>query len=155
MSTQHHNDLRALIEAGWKVDGAGTRPPPTLLTRYRWLPSAVIAFLESFDSAVAPDETLWLLSGWDYSGESESAFAWNEFESLSLRSADDDPEWREEIVAFWDDHFPLALSVRSGFEHFSLQRDGRTVVHGSGPEFEETEPFAEGLDEFLEFLGSF
>ncbi|HPP10887.1 MAG TPA: hypothetical protein PLK41_07860 [Defluviitoga tunisiensis] len=48
----------------------------------------------------------------DYNGESNSAFCWNEFEKMSLSSAEDDSELINEIIEYWDKYLPIALSVR-------------------------------------------
>ncbi len=125
--------------------------PEELKLRYPWLSPEVEEFATHLGEACRGDEKLWLLTSLDFRGQSGYAFAWNEWERLSIESAQDDAEWIANIRAFWDDHLPIALSVDGGYEYYALRSD-HTIVCGREPEFEETADFAHSFAEFLEKL---
>ncbi len=97
------------------------------------------------------DEKLWLLTVQDFCGETNSMFAWNEWELQSIEAAEDDDDWIKQIRSFWDRHLPLAHSVEDGYAYFALKPD-HSIVFGREPEFEETEPVAAIFSQFLEGL---
>jgi hypothetical protein len=99
----------------------------------------------------SPDERAWLLTSADFHGN-ESAYAWNEWEKQSLEAADTDEEWRNSIVQFWDGHFPVLMSVKSGYAYWALEHRNCAVVCGEEPEYEEPSPLARSGDEMLELL---
>ncbi len=111
--------------------------PEQVIVRYPWIPSDLQDAMMELKEVVSGDETCWLLTSRDYAGRSESAFAWNEWEQQSVDAAGDDSEWIEQIRSFWDQHLPVALSVKDGYMYYALRKDG-TVVSGREPEFEET-----------------
>ena len=149
-----HKLIRDLAERGWQVK-AGGGPlvlPTTIAERYPRLPSEIGEILEGVDECVAADEKSWLLCSPDYRGESESAFAWNEFELQSLEAAAGDEAWRAEILAFWDRHFPVYISVRDCYEYAAVCLDEGSfgqVVSGIEPEYEETMPVASTFSQFV------
>ena len=95
-----------------------------------------------------PSETFWLLTASDYRGESESAFAWNEWELITTDATLFGASEIAKTTSFWDRHFPLALSVRDGYEYFAMTCDGHVVTDG-GPDFESTDPFADSYAAFI------
>jgi len=143
-----------LSDLGWRVvrseDQDALSLPQECEERYHWLPGEVIAFLKSFDLVLSADEKAWFTTCKYLRGDIDSAFAWNQWEKLSLSSAeaDGDAEWKESIRAFWDEHFPLLLSVKSGYAYIAIRKD-LTIVQGSEPEFEGTAPVANDFSHFL------
>ena len=90
----------------------------------------------------------------DYYEQSENAFQWNEWERISLESAEDDEEWKKEISAFWDVHFPIAMSVKDGYSYYAMSMENGAIVYGCEPEFEECETVAECFDDFMEKIAN-
>ena len=147
--------LNALRPAGWHIETAD-RPlslPLQLVERYPGVPSSTLfAFLSSLERCANRDQTAWFLTPREFTGGTDSAFRWNEWELLSLDSADDDPELVRGVQEFWNRHFPFLLSVRDHYSYLAVELvDGApgAVVFGSEPEFETTAPVAESFDAFL------
>lgn len=103
--------------------------------------------MSSFSQLSSPDENCWFLSIDDYSALAQDAFAWNEFEILSLDASSSDDE-RAMITTFWSRHVPILLSVRDGYSYLAVRDDG-VIIHGEEPEFEQTTLVAASLDELL------
>ena len=101
-----------------------------------------------------PKQTAWLLGADEYAGIAETAFEWNAWEKLCLDCAkqEGDEEWSMQIAEFWDDHFPVALSVASGYAYCALRKADLMIVHGAEPDFEEVTVFAENIFAFLNKL---
>jgi hypothetical protein len=137
----------------WSVqmNGLPSRIPENVMSRYPWIPQDVIEFACEVKQAISADEKAWLLTAFDYTGESDSSFMWNEWELQSIEAAGEDEEWVRQIRRFWDDHLPIYMSVRDGYEYYALIRGGE-VVRGREPEFEETENFAQSFERFLEYV---
>lgn len=151
MQTEYAQVLAKLKSAGWNVQ---LRPlhrslPTNILKRYSWVPLELQSFLAQVEVAVSPDEKCWLLAAADYGGDSSSAFAWDEWERLSLDAAGHDDRQRARIKAFWDRHFPVAFSVKSGYAYFALRQSDLAIINGEEPEFEETVLIASSFDELL------
>ena len=132
-------------------------PLAELVTVRDWLRFAVTRFNRvgifcGHGVADTYDEAVWLLGARHYRQDSEYAFAWNEWERLSLEAADGDPAWQERIRAFWDRHLPIANSVRTGYAYVAFSLDEACFVVGREPEFEETRRVAGGLDELHTLL---
>ena len=129
--------FECLQSRGWKIEryeGAAPGVPETLRKRYpaseRWL-----AWIGGVKSAV----------------NGGAAFRWNEWELLSLASADGDPAWEAEIRRFWDAHLPIIMSVADGrYSYYALSAADGAVVSGGEPEFEVCETAAASLEAFLE-----
>ena len=150
--------LDALRPAGWHIETAD-RPlplPSPLVERYPGVPSSsLFAFLSSLDRCANRDESAWFLTPREFGGRTDSAFRWNEWELLSLDSADDDPEVIRGVHEFWTRHFPFLLSVRDHYSYLAVELDDAVpgaVVFGSEPEFESTQPVAESFESFLSAL---
>ncbi len=122
-----------------------------ILNRYKKIPDEFVEFLRTVDVCVMPDEKSWFLCFDDYAETSDLAFRWNEFENMSLDSAEDDNELKKNIIEYWDTHLPFALSVRNDYAYYALDvgTDFGAVVFGYEPEFEEYEKVAPS---FLDFL---
>lgn len=123
-----------LQHAGWTYEpptSTGDGAPSPLRTA----PDTVIRWVSSFSLLANADETVWFLSRDDYSTGAAGAFAWDEYEQLSLQAAMTD-DAAAAVSRFWTRHLPLLLSVRNGYEYLAVRDDG-AVVHGAEPEFEE------------------
>ena len=142
-----------LQSRGWKIEryeGASPGVPEALRRRYpaaeQWL-----SWIGGVKSAVSGDEAVGLLCAEDYAGQSATAFRWNEWELLSLESAEGDPAWEAEIRRFWDLHLPIVMSVAGGrYSYHALSAADGAVVSGGEPEFEACERTAGSLREFAE-----
>jgi len=153
MNQQFREISDGLKQAGWSVEMRRERAkrPQIFEERFSWLPDVIVDFACSFDRVIAPKEQAWLITWPQLSGESDSSFAWNQWELDSLSAAEGDEEWKAEIRGFWDDHLPLLLSVKSGYAFVAIRKDFAIVV-GEEPEFEETVELAGGLLDFLQML---
>ena len=138
---------------GWQIElrAKGQRFPAHILQRYAWLPAGWLEFLSHVNSIVNPEETVWVLRPSDYRLDSDAAFPADAWERLCLECAaqENDDAWAANIRAFWDEHFPIALSVGSGYAYCALRKCDLQVVHGVEPDFEDTSVFAGSLGELL------
>lgn len=147
MPHRHEGFLNYLSASGWIVQRAATAADaPGLDTRPEHL-----SFLRRFSLLCGADETTWFLSAGDYAGTTDSAFAWNEFERLSLDAALD-AEDRARIASFWARHLPILLSVAGDYAFLAIDRATGAVVHGVEPEFEATTPVASSLEALFEAI---
>ena len=146
-------EFRKLHSKGWKcVENASRQDWPVVInTRYPWVPLDVRDAMVELEEVISPDETCWLLTSCEYTGDSESSFAWNEWELQSIEAAGDDSGWIEQIKSFWNQHLPIALSVKDGYAYYALREDG-TVVSGREPEFEEPILIAPTYGKFIALL---
>jgi len=153
------DEFRHLLEEfpsnGWKTSflSKPVRLPTTITERYPWIPTEIKDFLSEVKELIRTDEKVWLLTSVEYAGESATAFAWNEWELLSIEAAGTDLNLIQKIRNFWDQHMPIALSMADGYSYYALRQD-QTVVFGREPEFEETEFIANSYTEFLQKLDS-
>ncbi|REJ96411.1 MAG: SMI1/KNR4 family protein [Planctomycetota bacterium] len=143
----------ALLERGWTVQRRHDLAIDTLVAsdRYPWLPDDVIEFLNTFDAVVSPSRKAWFTTRAELCGRTNSAFRWNEWEEESLSVAEDDTAWQDSIRAFWNKHFPLLLSVKSGYAYVAIRSDLK-IVAGEEPEYEETTKIADNFSDFLRLL---
>ncbi len=54
--------------------------------------------LKRVKQLISPSEKNMVLCEDEYNGNSDITFKWNEFELLSLEVAEDDDEWKSEII---------------------------------------------------------
>lgn len=138
-----------LQEAGWTCE-----PPLSteggVPSALRTAPDTVVGWASSFSQLSNADETVWFLSRHDYSTGSEDAFAWNEFEQLSIQATTTDDE-AVAVARFWERHVPILLSVRDGYEYLAVRDDG-AVVHGTEPEFEEAVVAFSHFEDLLRYI---
>ncbi|MFJ2505093.1 hypothetical protein [Microbacterium sp. NPDC087592] len=138
-----------LQEAGWTCE-----PPLStedgVLSALRTAPDTVIRWVSSFSQLSNADETVWFLSRHDYSTGAEDAFAWNEFEQLSIQAATTDDELVA-VARFWERHIPILLSVRDGYEYLAVRDDG-AVVHGAEPDFEQAVVVFSRFEDLLRYI---
>lgn len=149
MTDHFRSAIGCLQEAGWTCD-----PPSStddgLPSALQTAPETVIRWVSSFSLLSSSDETVWFLSRDDYSNRAASAFAWNEFEQLSIEAATTDDE-AVAVSRFWESHLPILLSVRDGYEYLAVRDDG-AVVHGTEPEFEEAVVVFSQFEELLKHM---
>lgn len=128
--------------------------PVYITERFQNIPDDFKAFLGMVDTLISSDEKAWFLSVNDYNGNSDLAFCWNEFEKLSLDSAETDNEWKQEITKFWDRYLPIIISVRGEYLYYAIDTTSSNgaVVYGLEPEFEEVTEIANSFKEFLELI---
>ena len=62
------------------------------------------------------------------------AWQWNEWELLSLKAAENDAAWKDEIRKFWDGHSPVFLSLEGGYAYYVISIKEGSIVYGSEPE---------------------
>ncbi|WP_343995365.1 hypothetical protein [Nocardioides dubius] len=141
--------LSGLRRRGWRMEPARAEAPELLSAAHEVaIPEGWRAVLERFSLLVDEHESRWFLSAADYAGTSDSAFAWNAFEQLSLEAAVDDAD-RRRSTDFWREFLPIALGVAGSYEYLAISRVSGVVVHGAEPEFEEVTLLADDLPEFL------
>ena len=129
----------ALRGCGWLIERPASpwNLPGVVRDRYNWLWGSLLGELANLSRASSPDDMVWLNTGADFCGEGDGAFAWNEWEKMSIDAADGDLVLVGEIRAFWDAHFPVLNSVRDGYAYLALARGSQSVVFGREPEFED------------------
>jgi len=154
MLNEHRGFLNRLSDHGWRVSLQPTSRllPREIKTRYNWLPQNVEDFVTNLETAVSPSETAWFLGLPDFSCTGSSAYRWNEWEELSLTAATEDRQSSDAIRRFWDQHFPVTMSVKSGYAYFAVRMADMCVVRGDEPEFEETIVVASSFLGFLNLL---
>ncbi len=156
MNSEIEHELGFLEQVGWHIRPSVSRHqlPSDLTSRFPWIPQEVRDFVENTDLAVAPQEKAWLLTFPDYDGSADTPYAWNQWEIDSLNDAGDDLEWASEIRRFWDRHFPILLSVKSGYAYFAIRESDFRIVCGEEPEYEETSELALSFLDLLRMLRS-
>ena len=149
------NRLFELLAArGWKVvvhPEPALRLPADVTSRYPRLPDEVKGFLGQIECCLNPQEDAWLLGAPDYVKTPDVAFPWDAIEQLALESCDSAAE-RAEQASFWDNHFPIAISVRADDDYLAvcLSADAfGSVVHGYAPEWENPRIVSHSFREFL------
>jgi hypothetical protein len=147
--------LSALQQVGWSVvseRSAGPLLMPAQLRRYAEAPSVFLECLATLSVCHNRSKTAWLYTRADYAREDERSIRWDECERLSLNSAETNDQ-RMQISAFWDAHLPFAMACHSDYEYLAIDlRPGNSfgsVVHGLGPEFEETSVLFSNVESFL------
>jgi hypothetical protein len=154
MLREYHNALEQLRLTGWNVSLKITerKLPEGIKARFGWLPQDIEEFIVNLEAALSPDEKVWLLGMPDFTRSGVSAFKWNEWEQMSLAAAESNPQLITSVVRFWDSHFPIALSVKSGYAYFAIRKMDLSIVCGEEPEFEESSVVASSFLELLELL---
>lgn len=145
--------VKYMKESGWEVElfeDENTYLSNIITARYTNIPKQWLEFIKTVKCMMNAEETIWFLCANDYEIQSEDAFQWNEWEKLSLESADGDTEWESRIKAFWDDHLPIIMSVKGGYFYYAVSMKDGAVVRGAESEFEECEAAAASFTEFTE-----
>jgi hypothetical protein len=125
--------------------------PDEILKRYN-IPNAYKNFLERIEKCINKDENKWFLCINDYMEKGEGEFRWNEYEIISIESAEDDNEWKNKIIDFWDSHFPIFMGVEGEYEYYAINIKDGSIIKGYEPEFEEVKKVAESFEEFIELI---
>lgn len=156
MNTPFSTVLAELAHSGWKVELLPHRRslPDAVVRRYPWMPADYREVIEEANLITSPDDKAWLLTFADFSGTANCAYAWNEWERQSLEAAGDDQDWKSRIEQFWDRHFPIMMSVKSGYAYLAIERTSLSVVAGEDPEYEETSLVAATIPDALRLLAS-
>jgi hypothetical protein len=109
MNSNHHDLLNTLRASGWRIELFERRQPlpAEIVDRYPWMPPDYRAFAEETKIACSADEKAWLLTALDFTGQSDSAFGWNEWERQSLEAAGDSGAAKRQVELFWRSHLPI------------------------------------------------
>lgn len=140
-------------EHGWNIkwkEKKGCNLPEIVENRYSNIDEKWFAFISHVESVLSQDETTWFLCSKDYYTQDEDSFQWNEWERISLESAEDDEEWQREIQKFWDNYFPIIMSVKDGYSYYAMSMKDGSIVYGIEPEFEEYKIVADSFCDFIE-----
>ena len=106
--------------------------PKPMKNRYTGYPESWMNFISTVKSMVREDERAWFLCAEDYDIQGDKAWQWNEWELLSLKTAENDTAWENEIREFWDGHLPIFLSLEDGYAYYgiSLKECSRFLFRG-------------------------
>jgi len=142
---------------GWDItlkSESGLELGDSIISRYKEIPPNYVEFLKRVKQCIAPNEKTWFICEDEYNNNSNIAFKWNEFELLSLEAAENDKEWKTEIVSWWDKHLPIVMSVDEGYSFYAIDLNDNigSIVQGFEPEFEEVEKIANNIEDFLELI---
>lgn len=123
--------------------------PQVIERRYINIPQQWLDFISAVKSLINDDETTWFLCEDDFDVRKEHSFRWNEWEIISLESAESDIEWESTIKEFWNIHLPILMSVKGGYSYYAISMENGSVVYGNEPEFEECRMVANSFEQFL------
>jgi hypothetical protein len=126
--------------------------PADVAERYANVPVEVTKFLAELQTCVSAAGSAWVLTSADFHGAADTAFRWNEFELMALADADDDLAAQTEARQFWDKHFPFMIAVHSDYDFIAVRLDDLAIVHGCGPNWEETSTVAASVSSFFVML---
>ena len=109
-------------------------------------------FLNYVKKVETADSSAWFLCASDYETTDDTdGFSWNEFEKISLASAESDDE-KESIKKWWESHLPVAMSVKGEYTFLAIDIDTGNIVQGYEPDFEDTETVAENFEELIKMI---
>lgn len=155
MKKAYAKALDELAKDGWDVRLLSRKKPcpKDVVLRYAWLPKDVRSLLEEAEAIDSPDDKAWFNTSTSLAGESGAAFLWNQWELDSLAAAVDTfPKLQPGIREFWDQHFPVMMSVKSGYAYFAIQKTDLAIVQGEELEYEEVTQVTKSFSEFLAML---
>ncbi|TRY30145.1 SMI1/KNR4 family protein [Aliiglaciecola sp. M165] len=146
--------IEVLYNYGWNIlKGNSQEIPAALTNRYPVLPEALQRFLTKYAMCENAQKTKWFVTCHVVSEESKDAFRWNEFELMSIESAEDDKDEIDRIKSFWDSHIPFFMSVEDGYEYYAVSVENATfgkIVHGVEADFEDATIVAKDIGQFIE-----
>lgn len=147
-----------LRDAGWQVQERSapheSTPPPALVARYGSLPQDYKTFLSAVTACVAPDRKAWFVCENVVNETSEKSFRWNEWELMSREAAKSfGPAEIAKVVAFWSQHLPVVVSVKSDYSYLAIELATGRIVLGAEPEFEGTVPVCDSFPELVDLIG--
>lgn len=109
-------------------------------------------FLDYVSKAESADGSAWFLCMNDYEHTNNTdGFEWNEFEKMSLESAESDDE-KEKIKKWWECHLPVAMSVKGDYTFLAIDLDTGNIVQGYELEFEDTEVVSENFEVLIKMI---
>ena len=123
----------------------------------KMIPTSVRSLCSSFDELASPAENIWFFSQLDYTGRSDSAFKWNEFELNGLTCAMDGKQ-KNEVSLFWARYFPFAMSVKNDYKYLAIGIDANNfgeIFVGENSDENEILIVANNFEEFVDLLGKF
>lgn len=138
---------------GWSIEKNETEVeylPTPIVNRYRKIPKEWLNFIKNMKCMINFDQTTWFLCIDDFKMKNNKTFQWNEWELISLESAKNDKEWKNEIQGFWDNHLPIVMSVKNGYSYYAIAVEDGSIVYGEEPEFEECQMIATSFTHFME-----
>lgn len=152
-----------LLQEGWSLkplgateeDGASTYCN-RVLTLIKAAPLEFQVFIQSFKELSSEKEDAWFLSYSDYlASHEEGDFSWNEYEQLSLQTAEEDGDAEEMafLGEFWNSYLPFAYSIRNGYSYLAIGVSGVNegkIIYGREPMFEEYSVEADSFEELLD-----
>ncbi len=99
--------ISCMKEQGWTVERNEEQRfclPEPMKSRYTGYPESWGEFVSIVKSMIRGDERAWFLCSEDYDMQGDKVWQWNEWELLSLKAAENDAAWKDEIRKFWDGH---------------------------------------------------
>ena len=109
-------------------------------------------FLDYVSKAESTDGSAWFLCMDDYEHTNNTnGFEWNEFETISLESAESDEE-KEQIQKWWESHLPFAMSVKGEYTFLAIDLNNGNILQGYAPEFEDTGVVAENFEALIKMI---
>lgn len=144
--------LTCMKGQGWNIklnEGRETHLSKIIGEKYTNLPQQWLDFISTVKSIKNNDDTTWFLCKDDFDVQEEDAFQWNEWELVSLESAEGDGERETEINKFWNNHLPIIMSVKGSYSYYAISIKNGSIVQGAEPEFEECEIVANSFEELL------
>jgi hypothetical protein len=152
------NFLAVLRSLGWDValrDEGKLELGEEFNARYQNIPEDYLEFLKRVALCANSASNVWFLGEGDYNGTAGHAFAWNEFELMSLEGTEPDENSLDKIRKFWREHFPFMLSVHSDYAFLAICVFGDNygaVVAGYEPEFEVAFRVCDSFGEFIKLF---
>lgn len=123
--------------------------PDGIRERYSWLSTEITEVFRHVEELTNPGETCRFNT--DFREDTGDGFRWNEWEAMSLDAADTEAEMSA-VKRYWSQHFPLVMAVKSGYAYFAVRAADGAIVHGVGPEFEDSTVVAASLDVFVDMV---
>jgi hypothetical protein len=125
--------------------------PRHVSERYSWISDDVIAFISRVDLFARADEQLWLHSLASY--KRHGPWPYDSIEAIEVSDAEAEDVAR--VTDFWNRHFPIGLSVRTGdYCYLAMSCPTQNIVVGVAPFFDEPAIVCESLPELLLMLES-
>lgn len=159
MTNQELEDFLAVLRSfGWEVvlrNEGNLELGEEFKARYGNIPDDYLEFLKRVALCANSPSNVWFLCEGDYNGSAGHAFAWNEFEMMSLEGTELDENSLDKIRNFWREHFPFMLSVHSDYAFLAICVSGGNygaVVAGYAPEFEEVFMVCDSFGEFIKLF---
>jgi hypothetical protein len=150
-----HHPFQVLNARGWTVEITAARSslPLPLRSRYPHLPADFAALLGPIDTCHNERNDAWIFGASDFAREDPAAFRWNECEIMSLAAVDGDVAAVNQVRRYWDHHLPFMMAAHSDYDYLAVATSSAVplgaIVHGSGPEFEDSTIIAPSFAAFL------